>query len=324
MRLKPSLAGFICVLPLGLTADPISQIVAFGDSLSDNGNAAIALGHPIPGNYVANAATDGPNTTPATNGPFGLWVDQFASKLGVADPQPFLAGGTNFAVATALTGHNPAFTGTPTVVPYTSDQVALFLASQHATASDLFTFWAGANDINWVGSPITAADNIFADIQLLSAHGARQFVWLNLPLLGDTPDGVASGQSAALNAASLAFDAEWATDIAKLYGDGIPVIGVNIEQLFLGIQKDPAAFGLTDVTDPAWCGPGGLPTCATNNPNTFLFWDGRHPTTAADALVADFAFKDLTAVPEPSSISLSLAALCITALAVLKHRRRLL
>jgi hypothetical protein len=68
-----------------------------------------------------------PFTTPATGGPFGLWIDQFAAKFGVVDPKPFLASGTNFAVASALTGHNPAFTGLPTVVPYTNDQLALYL-----------------------------------------------------------------------------------------------------------------------------------------------------------------------------------------------------
>ena len=322
MRLKPySLAGLFCVFALGLTASPFNQIVGFGDSLSDNGNAAIALGGSLPGNYAGNAATDGPFTTPATGGPLGLWIDQFASKAGVSDPQPFLAGGTNFAVATALTGHNPLFTGALNVVPFTTDQVALFLGLHLPPTNDLFTFWAGANDINSAMNPVTAADNIFSDIQTLAAAGAQQFLWLNLPLLGDTPDGIASGQSALLNAASLAFDAEWAADIAKLHASHVDVIGVDIEQLFLAIQANPGAFGFTDITDPAWCGTGGLSSCATNDPNKFLFWDGEHPTTAADSLIADLAFKDLTAVPEPSSLALVFGALCMAALTEVKRRR---
>jgi outer membrane lipase/esterase len=318
-----AVAALLCTSPVCLTASSINQLVVFGDSLSDNGNAAIALGGTLPGNYASNAFTDGASTTPATSGPFGLWVDQFASKLGVTDPQPFLAGGTNYAVASALTGHNPAFTGLPTVVPYTNDQLALYLFSHTTSASDLYTFWAGANDIDSGGNPITAANNIAANISALASDGAKQFLWLNLPLLGDTPDGAAGGPAAvaALNAASLAFDVQWATDIATLHSEGINVIGVNIEQLFAQILADPSAFGFTDVTDPAWCGPGGLASCATNNPNDFLFWDGEHPTTAGDALVADLAFKDVTTVPEPSSLALSFAAFCILLIASARLRR---
>src|ERR1700761_3820742 len=93
-------AALACLLaPVALFANPmgsVSSLVVFGDSLSDNGNAAIALGGALPGNYAPNAFTDGPATSPATSGPFGLWVDQLAPKLGVAPATPFLAGGTNY------------------------------------------------------------------------------------------------------------------------------------------------------------------------------------------------------------------------------------
>ena len=120
---------------------------------------------------------------------------------------------------------------------------------------------------------------------------------------------MASGQSAALNAASLAYDIAWSADIAALQALGIDVDGVNVAQLFAQITGDPSKFGFTDVTDPAWCGPGGLPTCAGNNPNDFLYWDGEHPTTAANAQVAALAFNDVR-TPEPSSLWLSFFGLC--------------
>lgn len=299
-----------CLSAKGTRGDAIDQLVVFGDSLSDNGNAAIALGGTLPGNYASNAFTDGATTTPATGGPLGLWSDQLAADLGVPDPQPFLAGGTDYAVATALTGHNPAFSVPPlppTAVPYTSDQVSLYLLSNIPSSTTLYTFWAGANDIDSGGNPITAANNIAANIKTLAAAGATNFLWLNLPPLGDTPNGMASGQSAALNAASLAYDITWSADIAALQAMGIDVEGVNVAQLFAQITGDPSKFGFTDVTDPAWCGPGGLPTCAGNNPNDFLYWDGEHPTTAANAQVAALAFA---ATPEPSSFLLSFLGLC--------------
>src|SRR4051812_31546976 len=62
-----------------------TELVAFGDSLSDTGNVSIATGGAFPGsNYAPGRYTNGPNTTPATTGPFGLWVEQLAAKLGVA------------------------------------------------------------------------------------------------------------------------------------------------------------------------------------------------------------------------------------------------
>ena len=311
-------------------AGSISQLVVFGDSLSDNGNAAFALGGKLPGNYAPNALTDGPGTSPPTTGPLGLWIDQFAPKLGVPDPQPFVAGGTNYAVASAKTGHNSSFAfpvppALPTSVPYVTDQVGLYLAGKTVSPTSLYIFWAGSNDINGAGNPVTAADNISANIQTLAGSGATQFLWVNEPPLGATPAGKASGQVAALNAASNAFDAEWAVDIAALKAKGIVVAGVDVNQLFTQIAGNPSAFGFTNATDPAWCGTGGLATCATNNPNQFVFWDQEHPTTAADAQIATLAFSSLppagpAAVPEPGALGLSLAGFFCVAAATLRGR----
>ena len=78
--------------------------MAFGDSLSDTGNDLIAFGSPQPP-YYQGRFSNGPN-----------WIDDLAAKLGVPDPQPSLAGGTNYAYGGATA------TSVNTGVPYLGQQ----------------------------------------------------------------------------------------------------------------------------------------------------------------------------------------------------------
>ncbi|MBV9296972.1 MAG: SGNH/GDSL hydrolase family protein [Acidobacteriaceae bacterium] len=306
------LSSLALISPLcRLSADPISQInqlVVFGDSLSDDGNAYIASGGAFPGpNYAVGRYTDGPNTTPKTTGPFGLWEEQLAGDVGLADPQPFLAGGTTYAVASAETGSNGKFDVT--------DQLNYFKVAHPGGAPNgaLYTIWAGANDIFDGKNPVTAADNLFANIQTLHSEGAKYFLWLNLPPLGDTPYGYSHGLVNGLNTLTTEFNNEWSVDLGKLQSSGIQVVGVNIGILFNQIAADPSVYGFTDIKDSA----RGL---AGVNPNDYLFWDDVHPTTAADALVADLALHDFVATPEPATFGL--IGLCGLLLAGFRMRRK--
>ena len=285
-----ALLALISPLAIASPIGTVNQLVVFGDSLSDNGNAAIAaasLGIPFP---------------PLSNGP--LWIDQLAAKLSLPDPQPFLAltGGTNYAIATAQTGSN-ALSGV-------SDQLALFAGAHLGSlpADALYTFWAGANDVFNGANPVLAADNIFNNILSLAGGGGKYFLWLNLPDLGLTPRAIAAGQTVPANLASTAFNTEWAINLGKLQAQGIDVVGVNVEALFAQIVANPGAFGFSNVTSP---GQGQA------NPNSYLFWDEEHPTTAGHALVANLALADLAA-PEPASVAV--VALGLLSLVLLKRR----
>jgi phospholipase/lecithinase/hemolysin len=296
---------------------PVNQLVVFGDSLSDDGNALFLENEyksltgnypagvtvPVPPNYTNGKFTDGADTTPSTTGPQGLWIDQFASKMGMSQPVASFNGGTNYATGSAQTGSNPS----PIGVPYVGNQVALFGASNLTgiPSNSLYIFWAGADDIFAGGSGVTAANNIAGYISSLSSLGAKNFLWLNLP---------------GLNSGFDAFNTQYATDLAQLQAGGTDVVGVDVNALFAAILGNPSQYGFTDVTDPAWCGTGALANCATNDPNDFPLWDGTHPTTAADALVAQLAYNDVlgpsagASVPEPADAALELIGLCGLAL----------
>lgn len=300
----------------------INQITVFGDSLSDAGNVSIATFGLLPGPGYATRSVPGVpfpvgyyTNPPSGSGPAGLWIDQLAGKIGVSDPVPVLSplGGSNYAVGSALTGG---------ALPQDmQNQVLLFVATHlgSASGSSLYTFWGGANDIFSGANPIAAADNIAGQIQSVASAGGKDFLWLNLSSLGDVPEltGNAAGKLAA-NLASQAFDAEWLADVNHLDGLGINVIGVDVNTLFQQILSDPAAFGLTNVTS-------ACNVTAGCDPNTFLYWDGEHPTTYADSLVATLAYNDAfgssaTATPEPPSVMLLSAA--VLGLVLVGYRRR--
>ena len=152
MRVKLfAVTGLILISPLcAALASSFSQFYVFGDSLSDNGNASIALGTLFPSNYgtytfpgtssTTQYFSDGPNTTPVAAGPQGIWVDQLAGKLGLADLSRF----SPAAQIMQLAARKPA-----PPVPKTSASRSLFSVTHisGAPSSGLYAFWGGANDI---------------------------------------------------------------------------------------------------------------------------------------------------------------------------------
>jgi phospholipase/lecithinase/hemolysin len=223
-----------------------------------------------------------------SNGPVA--VEQLAGALGV----PLL----DFAVGGATSGvGNYVDNGTQTTPGYANlpgMQVELAYADAvlppSLFASSLFVVWGGANDFLSGGSPTVAAANIDGIVSSLEGDGATHILVPGLPDLGLTPDfygvAAATGYSDAFNSALVA---------------GLPpgAIYVDIFALLNYIEANAGAYGITDTMTPC------LPTlvsvpCA--NPNQYLFWDGFHPTTTVDSIVAADFLQATT--PEPSSLVL--------------------
>jgi phospholipase/lecithinase/hemolysin len=179
-------------------------------------------------------------------------------------------------------------------------------------SSSLFVVWGGANDFLTDGSPIVAAENIECIVSTLESDGAQTILVPGLPDLGLTPD--FSGDPAAAAAATLYSEAFNAELQAILSGNAIYF---NTFNLLNQIEANHAGYGINDTTDPCLV---GVTPCA--NPNQYLFWDGFHPTTTVDTIVAD-QFLGAVATPEPSGLLLLGTGMGLPGLAMMVWRRRM-
>ncbi len=286
----------------------IKSIVSFGDSLSDVGNFYAATGGQVPPTslgYVGGTFTNGMN-----------WVQYLAKDLGVAVPTASLNGGTDYAYGGAMTGTGTAqgtFGPVTIPVPNVGAQISTYLGSSTPAANQLFTIWGGANDFLNGGqtNPLVPASNLASEVQTLYDAGARQFLIPNLPPLGSLPypSTLPSPIPQELNALSAAFNSILASEITQLQTSlpGVQIHLLDVNSLFNNI----ASYGFTNTTDEL--------INASQPASGYLFWDIVHPTTQADALIAQVGAQS---VPEPSSVILFATALAAIGGHELRRRRR--
>jgi phospholipase/lecithinase/hemolysin len=303
----------LVLLPTVALAGPITSLVVFGDSLSDQGNAFLVTGGTFPPAPYAQRASNGP-----------VAVEVLAGRLG-APLTPVAAGGTNYAFVGAATGP-VTFTGTSTTtdnfaaVAYgqpalantgMTNQVLAYLGAGPVVQPDstLFVVWGGPNDFFIDASPATAGNavtNLANDIGLLYAAGARRFLVPNMPDLSLTPFGLSlsPAQQAGLQALSIGFNVGLDTAINGLsLLPNIEITPFDTFGLLHSISANPAAFGFTTASAPCAIGSLGGTFSVCADPDHYLFWDSVHPTAAGHQILGD-AFADALGVPEPATVLL--------------------
>ncbi|MCP3161565.1 SGNH/GDSL hydrolase family protein [Myxococcus qinghaiensis] len=282
MSFRLLLAAVVLTVLVPFHAGAQTQLVVFGDSLSDYGNNGIA--------------TSSPTSNPRSQ-ITGVWIKQLANQLAL----PLTAsddGGTNYARGGAVTS------GMTT-------QVRSYLtAHPTASATALYILWGGGNDINYRAqanpfdatglrnTAATAVSNIESQIRLLARAGAKYVLWVNMPPLHKTPAALSIPGglgTTVLQPPSQHFNTLWAQSLARLRTEfpGLTLGGMDVYALFLDITSRPAAYGLTNVT--------GTAKGKAVNPDTYLFWDEIHPTSYAHGILADHAYElieDATSILE--------------------------
>jgi outer membrane lipase/esterase len=300
-----------------------SSLFVFGDSLSDSGNNAFLTTSRTP---VPISGNDFVATFPYTSGRYTnaqVWAEFLASSLGLSATAS-LTGGTDYAFGGATTGPltpNPFPDGLLNPFPPSLlTQVAFFLAQNGPMipSDALYVVEGGGenaqNALNAIGSncgvnPVcvsgiiqSAAAGFVADVETivseLEAAGAKNLVVWDVPNIGVTPAVLAGGPLASMLGMTIASAMNQAL-LSAVGGD--PDIKLfDASALLNEVIGDPGAFGLSNVTDAC----AQFVNC---DPSQFLFWDGIHPTSAAEVIISD-AIEALV-VPEPSTLALLAVAL---------------
>jgi phospholipase/lecithinase/hemolysin len=283
--------GFNATLAI---AGPFSDLIVFGDSLSDVGNVAQASLDIYPGRYYYDDRF--------SNGP--VWLESLSIDLGLGPLQRSTAGGDNFAYGGAQTTGTGGLEGF--FIRDIDEQVTQFLGGRAADPAALYVVFAGSNDLIGGQTDVNVpVSSLAKDIRRLVAAGARHILAPNLPLLGFTPRFNVSAQTAAqYNQRTAQFNAALDAQLEAIEagGAGLEFYRLDVAALFTEAIANPAAFGLTNVTDSA--APGLEPGASfyntsqiVSNPNEYMFWDDLHPTAAVHTILAHRAFALLEGVP---------------------------
>lgn len=283
------LAGFLAICALFLLSVPagaFTNVITFGDSISDNGG--LLSGGPDPFGY--GVYTDG---TP--------WADQLAG-LHTASILNVAFGGATTGLGNVYdppVGTNPAdTTGQLWQVNDTDIRAAIGALGLNQNET-LYTAWAGANDYNRlmaltanaatdtqkIDAALAAVSNITLAVEtMINDLGAKHILIPNLMLLGD--GNFTLTYNAALQAGLDLLD--------SIYTD-VTIYTVDMFSLYIGMF---AGYDLYNE-DPVVAAAEKARAIADG-----LLWeDGYHPGSVMHAAMAQAAFA-ATSVPVPGAFIL--------------------
>ncbi|MDO4894884.1 autotransporter domain-containing protein [Moraxella sp.] len=295
-------------------AQDFSQMVIFGDSLSDTGRLKdiVTQVNPTFGNALQESFTTNPDP---------VWTRVLASNLGTKADANTTANpaGTNYAVGGARSGSEVNWNGVISV-PSTSKQIGTYLG-QHQNKADpnaLYAVWIGSNDLiaaaqagstnEALAAISSSAQATYQDILTLHQAGAKYVLVPNVPDISLTPRVLFAEKVLGLTGT-----AQKARTAAKLYNDklyqqlnqsNINVIPANTFGLLQEVAGNPTDFGFKNISSVACqmpnrttgaddplstslaCTPANLVAADANE--THLFADDIHPAGRTHRILAQY------------------------------------
>jgi phospholipase/lecithinase/hemolysin len=260
--------GFFVVLLMALTpiadARNLHYVVAYGDSLSDNGNLYAAVGYPPPP-YWNGRASNGPVAVEYVSQAMGVPLHDFAWFGATSGVGNDVDGGNQ----TAFGSHG--LPGMLAQLAATKGKVAPI------AGNSLVVVWGGANDFLTNGfsqaTAKAAVSDIVAIVKQLQGIGVTHIVVPGMPDIGLTPDYRGNQDATAL---SRYFNHLLLVELPE------GATYVNTFSLMHEVVGEPSDYGFTNVTDACF---NGVTVCS--NPDQYLFWDGFHPTTHGHQVIAE-------------------------------------
>lgn len=293
------------------TPPPFTQVIVFGDSLSDTGNVAHRVGDVTAGqieypsgsyNYSNGRFTNSTDTDPPARNYTGVWHEQLARLfLNLPAAQNSLDGGLNYAFGGATLENGTqtrSVEGSPVTITIDNigKQIDDFLANRTVDPNALYIVWGGGNDLfNDPSAANVSATASRASVQItrLANAGARYFLVPNVPPLGTIPRYIGDESTIqSLDIAALSYreqlDSTLDATIASLAAQNVNITIYRLDawRSALEIYTDPNAFGFINVSN-------SVQGRSEFNPDQFLYWDDVHPTTAGHYQTAKSAYAAL-------------------------------
>lgn len=277
------------VMLAGLTAttagaSPYTDLIVFGDSLSDVGNV---LANP----FVDSLLPIDDYQNRFSNGP--VYSEHLSEGLGLGALTRSETGGDNFANGGAETDGPTSFFEGATFIDSLVEQVDTYLARIGSTAPDpqtLFVVFIGANDLPADASDVsTPASVVAAQMDRLVNAGAQQFLGINLPLLGSTPRFASTTSSVTMTTQTAAYNAALDTvwDDLETENPAVSVHRLDVSGLFADLLDNAAQYGLTNTTGIGQDVPGS----SFDRAPGYVFWDDVHPTREVHQLLGEAAVR---------------------------------